>query len=302
MTVRLADTLLKLLLVGHVQYSSFRKRYARLVEPNVLERLESDAKVLEADLEEWNAQVKSLRTQYYELNYFTSRQLSLVCQQLSESTDTKSLTQTWFCNLLLSIFPAVKTPLVLQAARAVAADRERTDQQTMLGLRSYNSKQTDLADVAPVHSDTTSGNDCMQCLTVDDLDETEKEIFDYLSITQEYSEPIVLHGLTEFGPDSDAVERYCQRSGVLEVALSAKGDAEHTLEGTVEQSSLAEVHTEHPLVARMVDQDFPVDLIMEAIEIYGDNEDEVFSYCESEEKTYAARQQGVNVSPSHGPW
>lgn len=302
MTVRLADSLFKLLLVGHVKYSSFCKRYLRLAEPNVLELLERDAKVLEADLEQWNAQVKSLRMQYYELNYFTSRQLSLICQQLSVSTDTKSLTQTWFCNLLLSIYPTVKAPLVLQAARTVAADRERTDQQTMLGLRAYNSERADLADVASVSSDTTPGNDCMQHLTVDDLDETEKEIFDYLSVIQEYSEPIVLRGLAEFGPDSDAVEKYCQRSGVLEIALSAKGGAEHPLESTVEQSSLAAVHTEHPLVARMVDQDFPIDLIKEAIEIYGDDEDEVFSYCESEEKNYATRQQGVNASPSHGPW
>ena len=270
-----------------------------LAEPGVLKTLEQDAKHLEADLEQWNAQVKNLRTDFYELNYFTSRQLSLICQQLSGSTDTNTLIQPWFCNLLSGIYPTVKASLVLRAAERVAADRERTGQRAMLGLDT-NSEQTDLEDV-PANTDSAPGNDCRQILTVDDLDETAKEIFDYLTTIEEYSEWIVLRGLTEFGPDSDVVETYCQQSGVLEIALSAKPDSK-PLEGTDEQSSPVEVHTEHPLVARMIDQDFPVDLIKEALEMFGDDEDEIFSYCLSEEKNYAARQQRVNVSsPSHGP-
>ena len=299
LTVRLADALLKLLLVGHVAYSSFCRSYFRLAQPSILLILERDAKDLETDLEQWNAEVKNLRTEFYELNYFTSRQLSLICQQLSVSTDTNSLTQPWFCNLLLSIYPTVQAPLVLRAAKRIAADRERTDQRAMLGLHTCNSEQTDHVEVAPGDADTTSESDCRQSLTVDDLDETAKDIFDYLSIIEEYSELIVLRGLAEFGPDLDAVEKYCQQSGILEIDLSVKPNAEHPLEGTVNQSSPAEVHTEHPLVAKMVDQDFPIDLIMEAVEMYGDDEDEVFSYCLSEEKT---RQQRVNVSPpSNGP-
>ena len=299
LTVRLADALFKLLLVGHVKYSVFQKSYFTLAEPGVLKTLEQDAKHLEADLEQWNAQVKSLRTDFYELNYFTSRQLSLICQQLSGSTDTNTLIQPWFCNLLSGIYPTVKASLVLRAAERVAADRERTGQRAMLGLDT-NSEQTDLGDV-PANTDSAPGNDCRQILTVDDLDETAKEIFDYLTTIEEYSERIVLHGLTEFGPDLDVVETYCQQSGVLEIALSAKPDSK-PLEETDEQSSPAEVHTEHPLVARMIDQDFPVDLIKEALEMFGDDEDEIFSYCLSEEKNYATRQQRVNVSsPSHGP-
>ena len=301
LTVRLADALFKLLLVGHVKYSVFHKSYFALAEPGVLKTLEQDAKHLEADLEQWNAQVKSLRTEFYELNYFTSRQLSLICQQLSVSTDTNALIQPWFCNLLSGIYPTVKASLVLRVAERVAADRERIGQRAMLGLDTSNSEQIDLEDVVPANTDSAPGNDCRQILTVDDLDEEAKEIFDYLTTIQEYSEAIVLRGLTEIGPDLDDVETYCEQSGVLEIALSAKPDAK-PLEGADEQSSPAEVSTEHPLVARMIDQDFPVDLIMEAVEIFGDNEDEIFSYCLSEEKNYATRQQRVNVSPpSHGP-
>ena len=303
LTVRLADALFKLLLVGHVKYSDFRKSYFTLAEPGVLTTLEQDAKHLEADLEQWNAQVKRLRTDFYELNYFTSRQLSLICQQLSGSTVTNPLIQPWFCNLLSGIYPTVKASLVLRAAERVAADRERIGQRAMLGLETSNSEETDLEDVnvVPANTDSAPGNDCRQILTVDDLDETAKDIFDYLTTIQEYSEQIVLRGLTEFGPNSDVVETYCQQSGGLEIALSATPDAK-PLEGTDEQSSPAEVHTEHPLVARMIDQDFPVDLIKEALEMFGDDEDEVFSYCLSEEKNYATRQQRVNVSPpSHGP-
>ena len=296
----MADALFKLLLVGHVKYSIFHKRYFRLAEPSALRTLEQDAKALEADLEQWNAQVKSLRTEFYELNYFTSRQLSLICQHLSTSTDANSLSQPWFHNVLLSIYPTVQAPLVLRAAKRVAADRERTDQRAMLGLHTYNSEQSDIVEAAPGDDDTTSETDCRQSLTVDDLDETAKEIFDFLSSTMEYSELIVLRGLAKFGPDSDAVETFCQQSGTLEVNLSVKPNVEHPLEGTVKQSSPAEVHTEHPLVAKMVDQDFPIDLIMEAVEMYGDDEDEVSSYCLSQEKDYATRQQRVNVSPPSG--
>lgn len=301
LTVRLADALFKLLLVGHVKYSGFHKSYFTLAEPAVLKTLEQDAKRLEADLEQWNKQVKDLRTQFYELNYFTSRQLSLICQQLSVSTDTNSLIQPWFCNLLSGIYPTVNASLVLRASERVAADRERTGQRAMLGLSTLNSEQTDLEDVVPANTDSAPRRDFRQFLTVDDLDETAKEIFDHLTIIEEYSEAIVLQGLMKFGSDSDAVETFCQQSGVLEITLSAKPDAK-PLEGTGEQSSPAEVHTEHPLVARMIDQDFPVDLIMEAVERFGDDEDEIFRYCLSEEKDYATRQQRVNVSPSsHGP-
>ena len=300
-TVRLADALLRLLLVGHVKYSSFCRSYFHLAKPSNLETLEQDAKRLEADLEQWNAQVKKLREEFYEVNYFTSRQLSLICQQLSVSTDTNSLTQPWFHNLMLSIHPHVRAPLVARAAKRIAADRERTDQRTMLGLQAY-SKQTDLAAVVPDNADTRSESDCRQSLTVDDLDETAKDIFDYLSITQEYSESIVLRGLAEFGPDSDAVEMFCLQSGELEIDLSAKSDTEHSLQGTVKPSSPAEVSTEHPLVTKMVDQAFPVDLILKAVEMFGDDEDEVFQYCLLEEEDNMIMEQAVNVSPlSHGP-
>ena len=301
LTVRLADALFKLLLVGHVKYSVFHKSYFTLADPGVLKTLEQDAKHLETDLEQWNAQVKRLHAQFYELNYFTSRQLSLICQQLSGSTDTNPLIQPWFCNLLSGIYPTLKASLVLRAAEKVATDRERTGQRAMLGLDTSNGDQTDLEDVVPANTDSAPRSDGRQFLTVDDLDETSKEILDYLTNIEEYLEEIVLQGLTEFGPDSDAVETYCQQNGVQEIALSAKPDSK-PLEETDEQSSPAEVHTEHPLVARMIDQDFPVNLIMEAVEMFGHDEDEVFSYCLSEEKNYATRQQRVNVSPpSHGP-
>lgn len=296
----MANSLFELFLVGHVQYSSFRRHYFRLAEPRVLQVLEQDVKILEADLKQWNAQIERLRSQCYELNYFSSRQLSLICQQLSVSTDSSSLTLPWFSNLLLSITPVVKAPLVLRAAKRIAADRERTDQRVMLGLHSDDSKRTDPADVSPVspvNAGTTHGSECVQPLTVDDLDEVAKDIFDYLSMTQEFSEVIVLRGLAEFGSNSDAVENYCLQSGALEISLSAKTDLEYLVEDTctVEQSCFAE-HAEDLLVSKMIDQDFPVELIKEAIGVYGDDEDKVFSYCESEEKNFVTRQQGVNAS------
>lgn len=298
LTVRLADSLFELFLVGHVKYNAFQKCYFRLAEPSALQVLERDVKVLEADLEQWNAEVEHLRTQFYELNYFSSRQLSLICQQLSARTNC--LTEPWFCNLLLSITPSVKAPLILRAAKRVAADRERTHQRAMLGLRTHHSVQADLASTTQVNAEFGLGSNTVQPLTVDDLDETAKDIFDYLSMTLEYSETIVLHGLAMYGSNSDAVEKYCMQSGTLEISLSTKTDAEYLPEGAVEQSSLTEEVPMHHLITKMIDQDFPLELIKEAIETYGDNEDKVFSYCLSEEKNYATRKQGANESAASG--
>ena len=289
----MADSLLELFLVGHVQYNSFHQCYFRLAKPGVLQVLERDVKVLEADLERWNVEVELLRNQCYELNYFSSRQLSLICQQLS--ADTNSVTQPWFSNLLTSITAAVKAPLILRAAKRVALDRERTDQRTMLGLHAQGSKQTDLEDTSPVKADFALESNSVQPLTVDDLDETAKDVFDYLSMTLEYSEVIVLQGIAKYGSNSDAVEKYCMQSGTLEISMSAK-TTENQLEGTAKQSSLTEELPEHPLISIMVGQDFPVELIKEAIQSCGDDEDKVFNYCLSEEKNYASRQQEVNVS------
>ena len=293
LTVRLADSLFQLLLVGHFKYNSFHKCYFRLAEPSILQGLEQDVKILEADLEKWNAQVEDLRTQYYELNYFSSRQLSLICQQLSVSTDTSSLTKPWFYNLLLSIYPAVRMPLVVRAAKRVAAERERMCQQTMLGLHTRDHEQADdLVDISSANADTTPRSDNVHLLTVDDLDETAKDIFDYLTMMQEYSDEIVLRGLAQFGSNTDAVEEYCMKSGMLEVSLSSKAAA--VCPSEVEQSNHTGEHTEHPVIAKMIDQDFPVELIKEAVDKFGDDEDMAFNYCLSEEKNFVARQQRVN--------
>ena len=292
LTVRVADTLLDLLVVGHAKYSKFRRKYYKLAAPGTLREMEQNAKLLETDLERWNVEVEALRSNFYELNYFTSRQLSLICQQLSSCAPNIALIQPWFKNLLVSICPSMVEELVLRAARDVVAEKDRTGEQKLLGLHLLEDKQEDEHCIV-AGAEGTSG---MSSLAEDELNETEKEIFDFLCKELEFLDTTVLQGLAQLGPDLDAVQRYCLQKGVLEATSAIAGDGSH-LEVAAEKSYTVEPYTEHSLVSKLTDQEFSIELIKEAIEECGDDEDKVTRYCLENEKTFVPRSETV-VDPS----
>lgn len=294
LTVRVADTLLVLLTVGHVNYSRFHRKYYRLAEKVTLCAMERHAKELEVDLTTWNVQVEALRSEYYEFNYYTSRQLSLICQQLSTCARNTSLIESWFKTLLLSICPLMVEEEVLRAAKDVAYKKDRTQERKMLNLDQHVDEQED--SIMFVSSEGTGSGD-KPSVTKDDLSETWKEIFDFMCDTMEFSEAIVLRGLTELGPNSDDVLDYCLKGGVSEVTLAER---ESSREDMTQQHSPAESHADSPLVLNMTNEGYTIKLVKKAIEECGEDEENVASYCLENEATFVPEVEAVGVSSLPG--
>lgn len=77
---RVADALVSLQRNGNIKYWDWKMEVA--CEPDKVEALANQAKQMEDELEVWKEEVKRVREKYYELNYFTTRQLIVLRKDL----------------------------------------------------------------------------------------------------------------------------------------------------------------------------------------------------------------------------
>ena len=78
---RIADALIALQQHGSGDYVGWEMWFPCNL-PNVVDRLQQVASKLEADLEQWKHEIQKQREQFYELNYYTTKQLLLLRQEL----------------------------------------------------------------------------------------------------------------------------------------------------------------------------------------------------------------------------
>ena len=77
---RIAEVLIKLQQAGHVQYIGWRMEF--YCQSLIVEDLRDQAKEMEDELERWNKEVVCARERFYELNYYTTRQLLVLRSEL----------------------------------------------------------------------------------------------------------------------------------------------------------------------------------------------------------------------------
>ena len=203
--------------MGHVQYRQFESKYS-LHSDGIINRLQEMAKQMEADLDEWRTDVEILRSKYYHMNYFTTRQLSLICQELSTlHTVTHRSVKPWFINLMQSVCPTLDTDRLATAAVMVAEERERVKKSAFFGIgTSDNSLSPDEFDGAEETPNKVSKDDVaslqrmstQKALKTDELNETQQELFEELRAL-DYSEELILIALAEKGCSFEDLEDYC---------------------------------------------------------------------------------------------
>ena len=294
MTVRIASCLLELILVGHMQYRTYDCKFS-LEAPDIIDVLKERAKTMENDLEEWRKIVESLRSKYYHLNYFTARQLSVICQTLSTYCGRRSAIDPWFLNLLESLSPLIDTEPVRSAIEDIIAEREERKLKGLLGLSSgrasskpENTDVEDISEITPLVGDkldqTTVFTDTLK---VEDLTEEQMELYEELQ-AMEFAEEHILAGLLQFGNDFDDIEAYCYKlSSEMVVETAVEPSASQTednvlLNGEFESAELP-IDENHPRVVALIDAGFTLQLALEAVKVCSDEEEDL-DYCLEKEK------------------
>lgn len=289
LTVRIASTLQELLLTGHVKYRKFESTYS-LHSDGIIHRLLEMAKEMETDLDEWRTDVESLRSKYYHMNYFTTRQLSLICQELSTlHTVTHRSVKPWFINLMQSVCPTLDTGRLATAAVMVAEERERVKKSAFFRIGSSDnthSPEEFVGDEEP--HDNVSKDDgaslqrvCTQkVLNVDDLNETQQELFEELC-AHSFPKEHVLIALTEKGCDFDDLYDYCLELSPRDVEPSLENASAVEPEAIAEEEQPAEMplNENHPQVQAMIEAGFDLELAIEAAEICNCNSEQMLDYC-----------------------
>lgn len=290
-TVRIASALQELLLMGHVKYRGFESHYS-LHSDGVIDRLHEMAKRMESDLEEWRTTVEKLRSKYYHMNYFTTRQLSLICQELSTlHTVTHHTVKPWFLNLLQSVCPTLDIDRLARAAVIIAKERETVKKSSFFGVvSSDNSLTLEEANGYEEPKDKSSKNDLQSfqsmydqtALKVDDLNETQQELFEELC-EYDFSEELVLVSLTEKRCSFDDLYDYCLKFSSVDVDQGSKRPSKPAVQPeTVAQEkepTVLPLNENHPLVREMIESGFGLELAIEAAEVCRCNQEQMFDYC-----------------------
>ena len=275
--------------MGHVKYRKFTSEYS-LHSDGIINRLQEMAKQMETDLDEWRTDVESLRSKYYHMNYFTTRQLSLICQELSTlHTVTHRSVKPWFINLMQSVCPTLDTGRLATAALMVAEERERVKKSVFFEIgTSYNSLSPEEFDGDEETPDKISKDDAaslqrmytQKALKIDELNETQQELFEELRVL-DYSEELVLLALAGKGCNFDDLEDFCLTYSAVDFEPGSESASAVEPEVIVEEAQPAEMplNENHPQVRAMIEAGFDLELAIEAAEVCSCNSEQMFDYC-----------------------
>ena len=276
--------------MGHVKYRTFKSEYS-LHSDGIINLLQERAKQMETDLEEWKTNVESLRSKYYHMNYFTTRQLSLICQELSTlHTVTHRSVKPWFINLMQSVCPTLNTDRLATAAVMVAEERERVKKSAFFGIGTSDNSHSpeEFVDSDEETPDKVSKDDVaslqrmytQKTLKIDELNETQQELFEELRAL-DYSEELVLLALTEKGCSFDDLEDFCLTYSTMDVEKGSESASSVQPEAIAEEALPAEMplNENHPQVRAMLEAGFDLELSIEAAEVCGCNSEQMFDYC-----------------------
>ena len=86
---RIAEVLIKLQQAGHVQYIGWTIEF--YCQSLLVKVLQEQAKQMEVELERWNKEVVRARERFYELNYYTMRQLLVLRSELGRMKSEQAL-------------------------------------------------------------------------------------------------------------------------------------------------------------------------------------------------------------------
>ena len=181
----IADVLLSLQQVGNVKYIGWSMQVHCFHKPDmIVANLQGQLEEMVAELDSWNFNVKCMRNDYYELNYYTTTQLLMLRQSLVKLKNNDSISlDPDILALLQSINPKIETQLVMSAIAETIQNVSQQDVQSEISL------EVDMGAESQVFPGQASGlvspnlimnKPSLPQLTEDDLSNTQKMIMEFV--------------------------------------------------------------------------------------------------------------------------
>ena len=298
LTVRIASTLLELLQMGYVKY---RELQYSLYSDEVIAKLQEWARQMESDLEDWRTTVEMLRSQYYHMNYFTTRQLSFICRELSDCQNFTRITfNPAFLDLMRSVCHSVDLDRIAAGAATIIERRNRMRKASLICTLSGNSVSLEHStgdepqgSVSQSDSDSLQRMYGVQLLKLDDLNETQEK---WLAELREYdfSDELILIALSERSCSFDDVYKYCIKFSSTDVDLGS--ELPSIVEPAVPEAdpNALPLNQNHPLVKDMIESGFDVELAIEAAEVCKCDQKQMLHYCLEKERVSRGKEGMVS--------
>lgn len=283
LTVRIASTLIELLQMGYVKY---RKLQYSLYSDEVIDKLQEWARQMESDLEGWRTTVEMLRSQYYHMNYFTTRQLSVICRELSNCQNFPRIAfNPEFLDLMQSVCHTVDLDRLAAAATAIIERRNRmrkaslicTDSGNFVSLEDSTGDKPQ-ASVSQSDSDSLQRMHGAQPLKLDDLNETQEGWLAELR-EHDFSDELILTALSKSSCSFDDVFEYCIKFSPTDVDPGS--ELPSVVEPAVPEAApgVLPLNQNHPLVKDMIETGYDVELAIEAAEVCNCDLEQMLHYC-----------------------
>jgi len=256
LVVHIADSLLHLQRAGNPQYTDWFKSYVcSTVNEKELENLNQ---LLKKELQDWLANVSSLRKRLYALNYFTCLQLLKISREFYHLINNSDYQINKEVFLLLM---SVSSDLTIEHVKEVMSSTEAQG----IALKSFNATLPSAQDEGFCIDEVD--------VEVDKLSEEEKDIFTTATTVYEYNPRLVLAALHHNDCDEDAVIEWCMDNNKL---YEAKPIADNS--PIVEQEKI-EIDVTNSTVKELIDMDFSEALAIEAVEICGEDIERCIDHC-----------------------
>jgi hypothetical protein len=296
LTVRGADALLELLLAGHTHYRSFCYVYSLKEQFFGIQDFTSFTKRvldMEKELGEWKNEIERCRGKFYELNYFTAHQLSLICEELSKQScqGVCASLPMWFRNSLQCISPTIRDDIVQGILVRMIEAKEMEKNATMFSLpmapvdtSDHSLSVSDMSDALCMPSSPPAHSH--QIISEEYLNEKEKQIFDAL-VEMEFSKNLILRGIHKVGWDFEALMNFCTDNSADDVKVLAQ---EEGFKG-LDEESIYKAEDLCSTITAITDEGYPLDLAQEAYSIHGDDVNAALDYCMENEERHDEQKQ-----------
>ena len=187
---RIAEVLIALQQVGNVKYIGWIMNF--YCKTHLVKDLQSEAKEMEDELVRWNDEVTNARMKFYELNYYTTRQLLVLRRELGKVKTTGCDTQSCQVMAMLESISKELNPMIVTKAVNLVTTRALGETRTSKSDQGNRAKDTP--------SPSVSGNMCQTILspaTEMDTVELDTEITSEPSILKKSLPLVSLESLTE---------------------------------------------------------------------------------------------------------
>ena len=110
---RIAEVLIKLQQAGNVQYIGWKMDI--FCQTLLVEELQKQAKEMEGELERWNREVTLARKNFYELNYYTTRQLLILRSELGRLKSSRQPSKQHNWVQVMSLLGSISSTITVTA-------------------------------------------------------------------------------------------------------------------------------------------------------------------------------------------